>query len=211
MQKQIISTVAIVSIAGYIGAQILADIGSLKIATISLPLLGKLAIDGGTFIYPFTFTLRDMIHKNLGKTVAQKIILIAASINLLMACFFAFLVWLPADSSWGLQSQFANILGPLWQIVFASIIAELISELIDTEAYSFFVNKITSKHQWLRVLFSNAIAIPIDSTIFAFIAFYGQLPVAVIWAIILTNILVKSAVTLISLPMIYLVKERSAN
>ncbi|MBP7018432.1 queuosine precursor transporter [Candidatus Saccharibacteria bacterium] len=209
MQKQTISTVAIVSIAGYIGAQILADVGSLKIAAISLPFLGTLAIDGGTFIYPFTFTLRDMIHKNLGKSVAQKVILIAASINLIMACFFAFLVWLPADNSWPLQSQFADVLGPLWQIVFASIIAEVISELIDTESYSFFVNKITTKYQWMRVLFSNSTSIPIDSIIFAFIAFYGQLPITVIWSIVLTNILVKGVITLVSLPSIYLVKEKN--
>lgn len=208
MNKQTISTIALIAIASYIAAQILADIASLKIVALTLPILGAQAIDGGTFIYPFTFTLRDMIHKKYGKHTAQKIIIIAAVINLVMAAFFAFITWLPADIQWGLQTEFAAILGPLWRIVLASIIAEVVSELIDTEAYSFFVSKITSKHQWLRVLFSNSIAIPIDSIIFVFIAFYGLVPMSVIWSIIAVNIIVKIAITLISMPAIYLVRDQ---
>ena len=207
VNKQTISTIALISIASYIAAQILADIASLKIVVLNLPLLGAQAIDGGTFIYPLTFTLRDVIHKKYGKRTAQKIIIIAAVINLIMAAFFAFITWLPADSQWGLQTEFAAILGPLWQIVIASIVAEVVSELIDTEAYSFFVNRITKKYQWFRVLFSNSIAIPIDSIIFAFIAFYGVVPMSVIWSIIAVNILIKIAITLISMPAIYLVRD----
>jgi hypothetical protein len=187
------------SVAGYISAQIFADITSIKIATI-----GNLAIDGGTFIYPLTFTLRDMVHKAWGKKVAKQVIYIAGAINLFMALLFQFIIWLPADMSWGMQNEFAMILGPIWRIVFASIFAEMISELIDTEAYQFFVDKISKKHIWGRVLFSNILAIPIDSVVFALIAFWGILPPAVVGGIIISNILVKGAMTLVSMPMIYL-------
>ncbi len=209
MSKQTISTISLVIISSYIAAQIISDIGSLKIAVIDLPFLGRQAIDGGTFIYPITFTLRDVIHKIFGKRTAQKVILLAAAINVLMALFFAFITWLPADSTWNLQSSFASVIGPIWQIVLASIVAEVVSELMDTEAYSFFVSKITHRYQWLRVLFSNSIAIPIDSIIFAFIAFYGVLPMSIIWSIVLTNILIKGFVTILSLPVIYLAKDSS--
>lgn len=187
------------SVAGYISAQIFADITSTKIA-----MLGSLSIDGGTFIYPLTFTLRDMVHKAWGKKVAKQIIYTAGAINLFMALLFQFIIWLPADMSWGMQDQFAMVLGPIWRIVFASIFAELISELIDTEAYQFFVDKISKKYLWGRVLFSNILAIPIDSIVFALIAFWGTLPPAVVGGIIISNILVKGAMTLVSMPMIYL-------
>ena len=209
MSKQTLSTISLVIISSYIAAQIISDIGSLKIAVIDLPFLGSQAIDGGTFIYPITFTLSDVIHKIFGKRTAQKVILLAAVINVIMALFFAFITWLPADPTWNLQSSFASVIGPIWQIVFASIVAEVVSELMDTEAYSFFVNRITKRYQWLRVLFSNAIAIPIDSIIFAFIAFYGVLPIAIIWSIVLTNIVIKGFVTILSLPAIYLAKDSS--
>lgn len=191
---------SMIILASYFLAQILADIGSLKITA-----LGPLSFDAGTLIYPFTFTLRDLIHKKLGKKTAQRMILLCAGANLIMAGFFALVASLPADPTWDLQIAFAAVLGPVWRIVVASIIAEIISELIDTEVYQFWVSKITTKHQWARVLVSNAVSVPIDSIIFALIAFSGVLPQETVWLIIWANIAIKGIVTLISIPLIYLV------
>jgi uncharacterized PurR-regulated membrane protein YhhQ (DUF165 family) len=61
----------------------------------------------------------------------------------------------------------------------------------------------------MRVLSSNAVSIPIDSLIFCWGAFGFALPHAVVWSIFLANVMVKGAVTIISLPAIYLVKDQS--
>ena len=198
-----VPTDGIVVISLYIAAQLLSDISSLKITIIA-----GFSMDAGTFIYPFTFTIRDLIHKRLGIMVARTIIVLAAGINLFMALFFQFTAWLPQDPSWGLGNEFSAILGPVWRIVIASIAAEVFSELIDTEIYHLWQRRITKKYQWMRVLSSNAISIPVDSLIFCWGAFGFLLPHDVVWSIFLANVIVKSAVTLISLPSIYLVKER---
>jgi uncharacterized integral membrane protein (TIGR00697 family) len=91
--------------------------------------------------------------------------------------------------------------------VFASIIAEVLSELVDTEAYRMWVERITVRHQWGRVLASNAVSVPLDSLVFSWGAFGGVLPGAVVWSIVLSNVLIKGAVTMLSLPLIYLVPE----
>jgi len=197
-----IATSAIVVISVYIAAQLLSDIGSLKIAWIA-----GFSIDAGTFIYPITFTIRDLVHKQLGKAAARTIIILAAVINLLMVVFFQFAAWLPQDPSWGLGKEFATILGPVWRIVIASIMAEVISELIDTEVYHIWVKRITRKYQWARVLTSNTVSIPIDSLIFCWGAFGLALPNSTVWSIFFANVIIKSAVTIVSLPAIYLVKE----
>ena len=57
-----VSRLAVIVISGYIAAQMLSDIASLKIGVV-----GGLSVDMGTFIYPITFTLRDVVHKVLGK------------------------------------------------------------------------------------------------------------------------------------------------
>jgi len=191
----------VLTVAAYVGAQILADIGSLKIATVA-----GFSIDGGTFIYPFTFTLRDMVHKLLGRNAARTLIVAAAGINLVMALFFAFLSKLPPDPTWPLQQAFADVLNPVWRIVLASIAAEVVSELLDTELYHIWVNRITRRYQWARVLVSNSVSVPVDSLIFVWIAFGGVLPAAVVWSIFWANVLVKGLTTLVSLPGIYLVK-----
>jgi uncharacterized integral membrane protein (TIGR00697 family) len=125
-----------------------------------------------------------------------------------MVVFFQFAAWLPQDPTWGLGREFSTILGPVWRIVTASIVAEVISELIDTEVYHFWVSRITRKYQWARVLISNAVSIPIDSLIFCWGAFGLALPNSVVWSIFFANVIVKGLVTAVSLPAIYLVKEK---
>jgi uncharacterized integral membrane protein (TIGR00697 family) len=188
----------------YVAAQMMADIGSLRIVMVA-----GFSIDAGTFIYPLTFTLRDMVHKVAGIKIARMLILAAAAINLVMALFFKIVAILPPDLVVGSQSEFALVLAPVWRIVGASIIAEVISELIDTEGYRFWVERVTRKHQWARVLVSNALSIPIDSFIFSFLAFWGIMPTAVVLSIFFSNMIIKGITTLISIPGIYLVPERS--
>ncbi|MCX8067654.1 MAG: queuosine precursor transporter [Anaerolineae bacterium] len=192
---------AVVVISSYIAAQLLSDILSLKIAFVA-----GFSVDVGTFIYPFTFTLRDLVHKLLGRAAARAVIVAAGVVNLLMAGLFAFAAWLPPDPTWPLQREFAAVLTPVWRIVLASILAEVLAELTDTEIYHLWVNRVTRRYQWARVLISNSISVPLDSLIFCWGAFGGVLPAATVWSIVWANILMKGAVTLLSLPGIYLVR-----
>ena len=202
---------AVIVVAAYAGAQMLADVASLKIGIVA-----GFAVDMGTFIYPITFTLRDVVHKVLGKRNAQTLIVTAAAINLVMAAYLAWAATVPSDPTWGLGDSFSAILGPVWRIVIASILAEIVSELIDTEVYHWFVTRVTTRFQWARVLTSNSISIPIDNLIFAVGAFGPlpglensplSLPWPVVGQIFLFNLAVKYAVTLISLPLIYLTRD----
>ncbi len=208
----VISKMAVILIAAYIAAQMLSDIASLKIGVVA-----GFAVDMGTFIYPITFTLRDLVHKTLGKKNTQVLILSAGAINLFMAGYLMWAASVPGDADWGLTDEFSAILGPLWRIVFASILAEVVSELVDTEIYHWFVTKITTKYQWARVLTSNSVSVPVDNIIFAVGAFgalpglenhFLTLPWDVVGQIFTFNLIVKYLVTLVSLPMIYLVPSK---
>ena len=204
--------VAVIVVAAYIGAQMLADITSLKIGVVA-----GFAVDMGTFIYPITFTLRDIVHKLLGKRNAQTLIIMAGIINLFMATYLSWSASVPSDPSWGLGAEFSAILGPLWRIVIASILAEVVSELIDTEVYHWFVTKVTRRYQWARVLLSNSVSVPVDNLIFAVGAFgalpylqdhFLTLPWTVVGEIFIFNLMVKYGVTLVSLPFIYVSPDR---
>lgn len=193
---------ALIIVAGaYVAAQLLADVASLRIIEIF-----GFAVDGGTLIYPFTFTLRDLVHKIGGVRAARTVIGLAAALNLVMAGFFWMVASWPADAATGAQLEFGVVLAPVWRIVFASIIAEVVAELLDTEAYRAWVRRFGSRHQWGRVLASNAVAIPIDSVIFVVIAFAGVLAVPVMTEIFWVNVVFKFAVTLVSIPWIYWVQ-----
>lgn len=195
------ATVVVVLASAYVAAQVLADVASLRIVEV----LG-VTMDGGTLIYPFTFTLRDLVHKVAGVATARALIFTAAAINVVMALLFWVVSELPADATVGPQAEFGIVLAPVYRIVLASIVAEIVSELIDTEVYRRWVARFAERWQWGRVLTSNAVAVPVDSVIFAVIAFAGQIPTGAVVAIIWGNILVKGLVTVISVPWIYLVK-----
>jgi queuosine precursor transporter len=190
--------------AAYVAFQMMADIASLRIVMIA-----GFSIDAGTFVYPFTFTLRDMVHKTAGIKAARALIVAAAVLNLLMAGLFWLTTILPADLAVGPQEEFGLVLSPVWRIVFASIVAEVIAELVDTEGYRLWVQRVTHRYQWARVLISNALSVPLDSLLFSWLAFGGVLPNAVVWSIFASNVIIKGITTLISLPGIYLVRENS--
>ena len=164
----------LVSVA-YVAAQMLADVASLRVV-----MFAGMSMDAGTLVYPLTFTLRDMVHKVAGVKATRVLILAAAGINVVMAGLFWLVSVMEPDMSVGLQAEFGRVLAPVWRITLASIVAEVVAEMIDTEAYRIWVEKVTKRYQWLRVLISNAISIPIDSLIFVWIAFAGVLPKEVI-------------------------------
>lgn len=194
--------ISIIIIGSYIACQMISNIASVKIANVL-----SLAVDGGTFLYPLAFTIRDMAHKTIGKKNTQKLIIVSAIINIFSPVYFYIVSNIPADSSWQFNEAFQLTLSPVLRIAIASIVGSTVAELVDTEIYHFFVTKITKRYQWLRVLISNAFSIPVDNLLFVVIAFYGALPFDALLGIFIFNFFVKYAVTIVSVPMIYLVKE----
>ena len=207
-----LSRTAVVAIGAYAGAQVIAQVTSLKIG-----IVGGQAVDMGTFVYPITFTLRDVVHKVAGRRAARTLILTCAGVNLFLAAYLGWTASVESDPTWGLGAEYEAILGPIWRIVLASLAAMVISELIDTEVYHLVVTRITRRYQWLRVLLSNAVSIPIDNLIFAVGAFApiavlgtDGLPWATVWSIFWVNLWVKGLVSVASIPLIYVTKDRAA-
>ena len=211
MTKKTIWTI-VALVGGYIFLQALADVAATKLVEV-----GGFVIPAGTFVFTITFTLRDMIHKRLGKEWARAAIFLAGGFNLIMA---GYLYWASTLPSPGFIPE---IVGENWAMVFAlvpsivvaSITAEVVSTLIDTDIYHRIMNKFTGKMQFMRVIISNAVSLPIDSLIFGFLAFMilppllggGTHTVAETFSIAGGQIVWKAIVTVISLPGIYLVKE----
>jgi queuosine precursor transporter len=190
--------VVIVVIAVYAAVQLLADIASLKIGVVF-----GLAVDMGTFIYPLTFTLRDLAHRVLGRRNARVLIVAAALLNLLAVLYLIGSARVPSDAGWGLGAEYAAIFTPIWRIVVFSIIAQLVSQLVNTEIYHWFATRVTRRHHWLRVLVSNTASIPLDNLIFVLGAFAWTMPWSTVGEIFLFNLVVKYVVMCCSIPLIY--------
>lgn len=182
-----------------------------NIAATKVTYLGSLIMDAG-FIYCLTFTWRDLIHKQLGKKAALTTIFLSGIINLIAAVYFQLVVALPAETSWaaaGGQAAWAFLFGIQFRIVVGSIVAMVVSELVDTQTYQWWSTGFgKDKPQWMRVVVSNVISTPVDSILFPLIAFTGIVGPGVMVQMFITNILVKFIMTAVSWWMIYLVPEK---
>jgi len=184
----------------YIACELIANV------TASKPVqLGGIVVPAAIFIYTLTFTLIDLINESLGKQGARKVILAAFIANLLLAGYVQLAVVLPPASFYSGQEAFAGVLGSTPRIVFASLTAYLISSLIDAEIFAFWKTRIRGP-KWIRVLVSNAISTGVDSVVFISIAFYGIMP---IWVLIKGQYIIKMAITIVSLPLIYFIKGKT--
>jgi queuosine precursor transporter len=198
----------LVASAGYVACSLMANVMSVRILRLG-PDWASFSIDAGTLTYPLTFTLRDLVHKIGGRVAARVIILSAAALNIVLALGLWATALLPADAAVTAPAQewFGPVLNPVTRIVAASVIAQVIAELADTEVYHRFVMRFGHRIQWGRVLTSNVVAVPIDSVLFVVIAFGGDVPFSVAVSMIWANIAVKGLATIVSVPLIYAVPE----
>ncbi|MFB3895709.1 MAG: queuosine precursor transporter [bacterium] len=183
----------------YIACELVANV------TASKPIaLGSIIVPGAVFIYALTFTLIDLINEKFGKKGAQQVIYTAFAANMVLAAYTQFVIYLPPASFYTNNTAFSSVLGSTPRIVFASLAAYLISSLIDTEVFAWWRMKV-GKHKWARVLISNTISTLVDSILFISIAFYGVMPVI---PLITGQYLVKMGVTVVSIPLIYFIRQR---
>lgn len=184
----------------YIACELIANVTASK----PVQIFG-VTVPAAVFIYALTFTLVDLINERLGKKLARYVVYAAFAANLILASYIAIAVRLPPASFYEGQESFASVLGSTPRIVAASLTAFLIASLIDIEIFAWWRQKV-GKYRWARVLASNAVSTLVDSLVFIAIAFWGVFPMPpLIWG----QYAVKMSITVISVPLIYLVRSRS--
>jgi len=201
-------TTIVLLVALYMAAQIIADVTAIKLVS-----LVGIVLPGGTLVYALTFTLTDFIQRKMGKRLADQLVVIAAAINIAMALYFQFIVGAAYPPFWPAEAQlaFASTIGIVWTIVGPSILAELVAGLLDNLLYHVVRDKPA-----LGMLLSNAVSVPIDSLIFAGLAF-GLLPaltgghalgVASIWQLVKGQVLFKWIVGAVIMPVMIFIRKQ---
>ncbi|MFO8031823.1 MAG: queuosine precursor transporter [Desulfohalobiaceae bacterium] len=161
----------------FVGSLTISAVLAAKIITI-----WGLSVPAGVLAYALTFICSDVISEIWGKHAARLVVWSGfATLVSVLALIQLALHW-PAAEFWGLQQEFAAILGATPRIILASLSAYLCSQLFDVQAYHFWKRVTRDRHLWLRNNFSTALSQLLDSIIFVTVAFYGQMPVLhLIW------------------------------
>ena len=179
----------------------------------------SISLTCGVLLWPLEFVMTDIVNEFYGPKAVRRISFTAvALISYAFLMFYAAIQVPPADF-WiishaandnipNMQDAFSGIFGQGMRIIVGSLVAFLVSQLVDVYVFHK-IKKITGdKKIWLRATGSTLVSQLVDSYIVLFIAFSGVFSWQQILAIGVVNYFYKASMAVILTPVIYLVEKR---
>ncbi|WP_258804766.1 queuosine precursor transporter [Pseudarthrobacter sp. NS4] len=147
---------------------ILSNIGASKGVV-----LGPIVTDGGFFLFPLAYILGDVISEVYGFKVARKAILTTFALSVFASLCYWVIIALPGfDDEFGTSKQAAleGALGPVPQIVLASLLAFLAGQTINSWILVRMKARSGERSLWARLMGSTGAGEFVDTLIFCSIA-----------------------------------------
>jgi len=159
--------------------------------------------------FPLTFLITDIVSEMYGARRARFLVIMGFCMSLLLLGFSLIGIRLPVAEFYPLQEDYINIFGPIWRLLFGSMAAYLLAQLIDVRLFHFWKKLTKGKHLWLRNNASTMISQFIDTvtvnTIFLYknpTVFTGDFSdlMGIIWGVYI----LKVAIAALDTPLCYL-------
>ncbi len=169
--------------------------------------IGPFVMSIGILPWPVVFLTTDLINEYFGEKGVRKLSFITAGLIAYAFIILLLALMIPAakDISPVSDSQFQAVFGQSMWIIVASIIAFLISQLIDVTVFWFFKNKTGDSKIWLRTTGSTIVSQLFDSFIVLGIAFWlpGKMNFGTFIVSALTGYVFKLSIAIVLTPLIY--------
>jgi uncharacterized integral membrane protein (TIGR00697 family) len=170
--------------------------------------IGPFVMSIGILPWPIVFLTTDLINEHFGERGVKKLSFITAC--LIAYAFIILLLAINVPAAKGISpvndSQFYAVFGQSMWIIVGSIIAFVVSQLIDVTVFWFFKNKTGNRKIWLRTTGSTVVSQLFDSFIVLGIAFWlpGKINFETFISSALTGYTFKLAIAVLLTPFIYL-------
>ncbi|WPZ10289.1 queuosine precursor transporter [Roseivirga spongicola] len=209
-------------IAELIGGKIFSAEKSLGFQPLDIPLFGDFLLQfnltAGVVLWPVVFITTDIINEYFGKKGVRRITFITVGL-----ITYAFLViylamklapadfWLSVNATneqgeaFDINYAFEKVLSQGLNIIFASLVAFVIGQLVDVSVFHRLRKMTGPKRIWLRATGSTLISQLIDSFVVLFVAFYflGPWSITQVLAVGLTNYTYKFLIAILLTPILY--------
>lgn len=170
----------------------------------------NITMTGAVFIFPITYILSDVFSEVYGYRWSRITCYLAFAMNLLMVIVFSLVIKTPAPSYWTNQEAFQTVLGNTPRILFASLLAFVIGDLVNDKVF----RRMKKRHLnelkgfgW-RAILSSVMGELVDSMIFLPIAFLGQMPIMTLVVMTIMQVLIKTGYEVVVLPITILVAKK---
>ncbi|MFV5700522.1 queuosine precursor transporter [Flavobacterium sp. XS2P12] len=170
--------------------------------------VGPFVMSIGILPWPVVFLTTDLINEYFGEKGVKKLSLITA--GLIAYAFILLFLAISIPAAKGISpvndDQFFAVFGQSMWIIVGSIIAFLVSQLIDVTIFWFFKNRTGNKKIWLRATGSTIVSQLFDSFIVLGIAFWlpGKINFDTFITSALTGYTFKLGIAILLTPLIYL-------
>ena len=170
--------------------------------------IGPFVMSIGILPWPVVFLTTDLINEYFGETGVKKLSLITACLIAYAFIILFFAINVPAAT--GISpvndNQFYAVFGQSMWIIVGSIIAFMVSQLIDVSIFWFFKKRTGEQKIWLRTTGSTVISQLFDSFIVLGIAFWlpGKINFDTFITSALTGYIFKLTIAVLLTPLIYL-------
>lgn len=103
---------------------ILSNIGASKPVT-----FGSIVTDGGFFLFPLAYIIGDVVSEVYGWKASRRAVIVTFSLSVFAALCYWIMIALPGADFYDGQDALVRTLGPVWQIVVASLLGFLAGQL----------------------------------------------------------------------------------
>jgi uncharacterized integral membrane protein (TIGR00697 family) len=193
----------LVIVALYVTSLITANILAVKILHV-----GPWVADAGTLTFPIAYIVGDILTEVYGYGTARRVIWLGFICNLIAVGTIQLAMVMPADPSWDGGEAFNRIFGSAPRILFASACAYIVGEFMNSYILARMKVWTDGRFLWTRTIGSTIVAEGLDSTVFVLIAFAGTMSSSILWPMIYTNWILKTAYETIFTPVTYLVVNK---
>ena len=169
--------------------------------------IGPFVMSIGIIPWPIVFLTTDIINEHYGRVGVRKLSLITA--GLIAYAFIILFAAIKIPAAVGISTvtdaQFYAVFGQSLWIIVGSLVAFILSQLIDVSIFWMLRDKTGGKMIWLRSTGSTVISQLIDTFVVLGIAFWlpGKMTTAVFLNAALTGYTFKLIIAVVLTPMIY--------
>lgn len=157
-------------------------------------------LDTGTLYFPILYILNDMLTEIYGFKASRKVIWLTIGCNLLFVASLYIAAIIPGTEIIDSNQYFNIVFTTSPRILLASVTSFLIGEYVNSLVLA--ISKIRWQGKWFgaRAIFSTLVGVAIESTLFAFIAFYDRIGSVELMEMTIALVIVKVLYELFSLP-----------
>lgn len=165
----IVAYFAVVVVLSNIVAAKPLQIGNVDIA-LGWIQISPLILDGGAILFPLAYVLGDVLSEVYGFAAAKRATFVAFGASILAVVTFWLVERAPGASFYENQDAYEAVLGPVAQIVLASVVAYVAGQLLNAKVLVAMKTRSAEKKLVLRLMTSTLAGQVVDTFIFCAIA-----------------------------------------